>query len=65
MPAAEAALVPLLKSDDPVFVLAVADLLEKINGPRTAALLAELSRTSPNPDVREYVARKLAARVGK
>ena len=56
-PAAEAALLPLLKADDQLFVLFILDLVEKIGGPKTLDALNELSLTGKSKSIREQALR--------
>lgn len=44
---AEAALLPMLKSDDKWFLLQVIELLGKVGGPRSVEALTEFSKTGP------------------
>jgi len=51
-PAAEAALLPLLKSDNPLDVLFVLDLIQQVGGPKSIDVLRELNLTGTNRAVR-------------
>ena len=53
----EAALLPLLKSDDQIFVLTVADLVEKIGAEDSIRVLTAMGKTFPNTTIRDEMTR--------
>lgn len=61
---AEAALLPLLKSEDKWFLLQVIELLGKVGGPRSVEALTELSKTGPEK-LREPAAQRAQALTAK
>jgi hypothetical protein len=63
---AEAALLPLLRqsADDPVAMLTVAELLERVGGPKSADALTALAKSADRDSVRDELTR-IAATVSK
>ena len=53
----EAAVLPLLKSDDQIFVLTIAELLVKIGAEDSIQVLTAMSKTFPNPTIRDEMTR--------
>ena len=60
-PAAEAALLKLLKSDDPIVVLTAVDLLERVGGPAAVADLTVLARSESNESLRDEATKAAGA----
>ena len=58
---AETGLLPLLNAEDAVGLLTVAELLERVGGPRTLDALTVLSRTADSPVVRDELTRHAEA----
>ncbi|OWK46902.1 hypothetical protein FRUB_00601 [Fimbriiglobus ruber] len=67
-PAAETALLSLLKTDEPVFVLTVIKLLDEVGGPKAVAALTELKdtvRVRALQNEAEQTANAISARLAK
>ena len=65
-PLAEDAVLPhLAASDDPLFSLAMIEVLEKVGGSKSAAALRKLAESGPNTAVRDEANRVAEALVGK
>ncbi len=54
---AETALLPMLNPEDPIGLLTVAEMLERVGGPRTLTALAALAQSADSPMVRDELTR--------